>query len=265
MMLLKCNLLLFLTATLWAFNVMADATGDVISENGDNEHAKAMFATAKTDSGRLFENEANFNSVNVKLHGIFISDKTRVAYISVNGDEQRDFAEGRKIFDGCYLKTILPNRIVIRGDDGETVLKLKATANKLSAGKALSYRPTPALHAHAAAASRPPIDGIKRIQSNHLQIERALLQKELESGKILSQARMLPEEDGGFFVERIKEGSLIEAVGLHVGDVIQSVNDRPLNSLFDVLDALGQTESIDEFEIQITRGGDTQHLYYQLQ
>jgi type II secretory pathway component PulC len=248
-----------------ALNASANSDSDNSFKNTPDTD---LHITASADTPPPKSNAAGVGQENpgdLELHGVFIYEDTKIAYISVGNAEQRGIVEGQKVMDCCYLHAVFRDRIVIRDNQRDILFRLSTTSvEELVTNSVLPYRPPPALPAHASAEFLQ-FEGVKRIQPNYHQIERALLKREIESGQIFSQMNILPEEGGGFFIDRIKEGSLSEAIGLHVGDTIQKINNKPLKSVFDAVDMFGRIDSTDSLEIQIKRSGDTQYLYYKLQ
>jgi general secretion pathway protein C len=79
----------------------------------------------------------------------------------------------------------------------------------------------------------------------------------------LRQATMIPSKSGGFQVQQIQAGSLYEKLGLRAGDVIKVVNGQPVNSAEDAMRLYQQMSNIDAVQLEITRDGKSEHLYYQ--
>ena len=72
------------------------------------------------------------------------------------------------------------------------------------------------------------------------------------------------QKDGGLFVARIKDGSAYEKAGLHVGDVIMSINGTPLAKSVDVLAMYQKLDKLDHLDLHIQRSGQDQHLLYDI-
>jgi general secretion pathway protein C len=74
---------------------------------------------------------------------------------------------------------------------------------------------------------------------------------------------MIPSKSGGFQVQQIQAGSLYEKLGLRAGDVIKVVNGQPVNSAEDAMRLYQQMSNIDAVQLEITRDGKSENLYYQ--
>ena len=210
-------------------------------------------------------NSTNSIPYNMALHGVFINSKTQTAYISADAFPQKMFHIGQHIIGNIYLQSIFEGLVIVRNKNNELItLRLKQSNSQNGSDKILSYHPPAALPAHTSAAALKPVEGIKRIQPNYHQVKRSLIKQELDSGDIFFQAKILPEEGGGFFVERIKEGSVIEALGLHVGDTIHAVNNKQLKTITDALNLYDQLDTIKTLEVNVSRANQIEHLYYEL-
>lgn len=84
--------------------------------------------------------------------------------------------------------------------------------------------------------------------------------------KILTQARIRPHfssgKPDGFIISRIKKGSIFHKMGLKSGDVVQGVNDRPMESVDDMLELYKEMKSGSEVILNIKRRGKQESMKY---
>ncbi len=106
--------------------------------------------------------------------------------------------------------------------------------------------------------------GITYLNDYHFVVTRQKLHDFLASPNALSEARWMLQKDGGLFVTRIKDGSAYEKAGLHVGDVIMSINGTPLAKSEDVLAMYQKLDQLDHLDLHIQRMGQDQHLLYDI-
>lgn len=198
----------------------------------------------------------------IVLHGTFINNENREALISLDGQTQRWFQPEQPLNDDFYLADVFEEYIIVH-DTGRTMTLTIRISNKPGEPQPLPEVPIPAMPAHAYVASYPPVEGIDQVEPNRYRIDRKLLVKELKSGEIFTEVMIVPEEQGGFFVERIKEGSMAEIIGLHVGDTINKINDKPLKNVTDVLDLYKNLDNLDRLDVEINRMNGAQHLFYE--
>jgi type II secretory pathway component PulC len=199
------------------------------------------------------------------LYGTFIHGNTRMALVSIENNPQHWLNIKQYVNSDFYLDEILKDYVVIRDTEKTIALEIRITTNSPDAGEILPETPIPALQAHANVETYPPVAGIDRLESNHYRIKRELIIKELQSGEVFKQVKITPEEKGGFFIERIKDGSMAEIIGLRVGDSIHKINSKPLTNITDVLELYKNLDHLEKVEVEITRMNQTQQLYYEIQ
>jgi type II secretory pathway component PulC len=184
-----------------------------------------------------------------------------LALISIDSEEQRWLNLKQYLDNDFYVDDIFKDHIIVR-DKGNTVT-LEIHITEGGASQELSNA-VPAMPAHAWVESLPPVPGIERVEPNHYRIKRDLVVKELQSGEIFKQVLIHPEEKGGFSINRIKEGSMAEVIGLHVGDTIHKINDKPLTNITDVLDLYKNLDNLEKVDVEISRMHEVQQLHYEL-
>lgn len=198
------------------------------------------------------------------LHGVFIDQHMRVAYISVGNQPQQPLTINQYIDRQYKVQAIFPRHVAIGNDSEFFVIHLKQYIdNGETTVNTEDMRGIPALPAHASVAMARPIEGIKRIQRNQYSIDRDKIYEEVNSTDVFREANFLIEDDG-VFIERIEEGSILESIGLRVGDTILKANDMPVASLFDLLDLYEKLDELDFLELQINRTNQAQYLHYEI-
>ncbi|GAB4308076.1 MAG: hypothetical protein Kow0090_22530 [Myxococcota bacterium] len=84
----------------------------------------------------------------------------------------------------------------------------------------------------------------------------------------LRQAKMRPHKQGGkmvgFKFQKIKNGSMLEALGFKQGDIITKINGMDLASPDKALEVYGRLRSSKEFFVEVIRGGKPQKLDFSL-
>jgi len=87
-----------------------------------------------------------------------------------------------------------------------------------------------------------------------------------DMSKILSQARIRPYfsagKSNGFIISSIKSGSIFQKMGMQNGDIIQSVNDRPIKSPDEMLKLYNSLKSGSSINLNIKRRGRQEELKY---
>ncbi len=103
-------------------------------------------------------------------------------------------------------------------------------------------------------------DGIKKVGANAYEIDREMLNEQLDDLSALSrQARVIPHYRGGkpqgFKIVGVRPGSLYSHIGLRSGDVIKGVNDSAITSPNKALELYEKLKNEDAVSVEIERRG----------
>jgi general secretion pathway protein C len=205
-------------------------------------------------TGRRLDN-LPISSLNLVLAGVIASGAGGYALISVNGQSQEPFAVGQTITGGAVLQAVYPDRVVIRRNGALESLLLEGADNSQAP-------PEVAMPAVSRAAG---VSGeiVRETGANQYTVARDQLAAQIRTPDFLKQATLVPSSGGGFLVRQIQPGSLYEKLGMRAGDVIKSVNGQPINTAEDAIRLYQQMSSINAVQMEITRGGKSESLYYQ--
>jgi general secretion pathway protein C len=196
-------------------------------------------------------------SLNLVLTGVMVGGANNFAFISVNGSNETAFAIGDEILAGATLHSVYPDRAMLRRGGALESLMLKDSL-ALPEGSIITspqYRNT-----------TPPA-GI-RGSGNTFSVDRSTLTQQMQKPEFLTQALMVPNAGGGFLVREIQPGSIYEKLGVRAGDVIRSVNGQPINNMDEVMklyQELGGINRAGNVAIEVTRGGRTESLQYNIE
>jgi general secretion pathway protein C len=196
-------------------------------------------------------------SLNLVLTGIMVGGKHNFAFISINGSNETAFGIGDEILSGATLHAVYPNRVILRRGGALESLELKDTA-ALAEGSVVT---SPQYRKDA------PLSGIRGSGTNYT-VTRDTLTQQMQKPEFLTQALMVPNAGGGFLVREIQPGSVYEKLGMRTGDVIRSVNGQPINNMEEVMklyQQLGGINQVGNVAIEITRGGQTESLQYNIE
>jgi hypothetical protein len=76
--------------------------------------------------------------------------------------------------------------------------------------------------------------------------------------------RDVSKNPSGFKMVSLEKGSVYEKLGLKQGDVIKTINGKPVNSPKDAMELTNLLKSADKVEIELVRDGSTQKMTYQI-
>jgi general secretion pathway protein C len=196
-------------------------------------------------------------SLNLVLTGVMVGGTTNFAFISINGSNETSFGIGDEVLAGATLHAVYPDRAVLRRGGALESLMLKDNL-ALPEGSIVTspqYR------------NDVPLAGIRGSGSNFT-VERNTLTQQMQKPEFLTQALMVPNAGGGFLVREIQPGSVYEKLGVRTGDVIRSVNGQPINNMEEVMklyQQLGGINRVGNLAIEVTRGGRTESLQYNIE
>jgi general secretion pathway protein C len=199
------------------------------------------------------------SSLNLVLTGVMVTPAGSFGLISSDGGPELPFSIGQDIVAGVSLYAVYADRVLIQRGGTTESLMLKDTGPNLPEGSVVTASPP-----------RPSGAGARRRgESNrgesNFAVSRQELTQQMQKPDFLTQALMVPNAGGGFLVREIQPGSVYEKLGLRVGDVIQSVNGQPVNTMEDVMRLYQQFDSATNVSLDVRRAGRTETLVYNFQ
>jgi type II secretion system protein C len=192
------------------------------------------------------------SSLNLVLNGVMATHTGGSALVAVKGQPQQAFGVGDEVLPGVVLSAVLQDRVLLkRGGTLESLL-LEGAADALL----FTVGVTPVQD--TLVQSPPRNSGATRFV-----LSRETLRSQVQSPQeLLSQAVVVPNSGGGFVLQEIEAGSLIEQLGLRAGDVILNVNGQALRSTDDIMRAYQGLQGMNEVMLDVARDGRrVQHLY----
>lgn len=239
------------TAPVSARGSMPDNPGDynvqtLLTANLFGQAAPAAKATA------VALEAIPLSSLSLVLTGVMVTPAGSFALISADGGPEAPFKIGQEISANVSLYAVYADRALIQRGAAIESLMLKDTTQGLANGSIIA--PT-------RAAARPPV---QRNSANTFTVDRDQLTQQMQTPEFLTQALMVPNAGGGFLVREIQPGSVYEKLGLKVGDVINTVNGQPVNSVEDVMRLYSQFGSASNVQIDVRRAGRNESLQYNL-
>ena len=217
-----------------------------------------LFGQADVAVGQnLSPSSIPLTSLNLVLTGVMVGGTNNFAFISINGANETAFGLGDEVLSGATLHAVYPDRAVLRRGGALESLVLKDNL-ALPEGSIVT---SPQFRNDA------PLSGIRGSGTNFT-VDRSTLTQQMQKPEFLSQALMVPNAGGGFLVREIQPGSVYEKLGMRPGDVIRSVNGQPINNMEEVMklyQQLGGINRMGNIAIDVTRGGRTESLQYNIE
>ncbi|MBN2438762.1 MAG: PDZ domain-containing protein [Deltaproteobacteria bacterium] len=176
------------------------------------------------------------------------------AIVEEKGTKQQRLVKAGDLIDGAKVVRINRNTIDLLVGDQERTLKMA----EMSEGPIL-----PPLRGGMAAMPAAVPAGATVISRSEID---AGLQ---DMGSLLRQAQIRPYFNAGvpsgFLISNIRSGSIYRRMGIIDGDIIQKVNDRPIQTAEDMTGLLNTLKSGSGLSLTLQRRGKQETLNYQFQ
>jgi general secretion pathway protein C len=218
-----------------------------------------LFGQLDLTAGQSGQSPASIplTSLNLVLTGVMVSGTNSFAFITINGSNETSYGIGEEILAGATLQAVYPDRVIIRRGGALESLVLKDNL-ALPEGSIVTAQQN---------RNVAPLAGV-RGTGKSFTVERNVLTQQMQKPEFLNQALMVPNAGGGFLIREIQPGSVYEKLGMRTGDVIRSVNGQPINNMEEVMklyQQLGGVNQVGNLAIEITRGGRTESLQYNIE
>jgi len=208
------------------------------------------------------DGEGEITDLKLRLLATIVAEP--VAYSSaLIAPDERDAAGtgygiGQEVSEGAVIVAIEKKRVVLeRNGKREYLLFDDKDAPKSTAG---SSKPK----------GGDDEDGISDMGDNKFVIPRETLDKYLgDLDALAKMGRARPNRDenrkiDGYRLSGIRRNSLGSKLGIKTGDVVHSVNGRPLTSMGEAMEAWQSLQSEGRFTFDITRRGQRQTMEYEV-
>jgi general secretion pathway protein C len=199
---------------------------------------------------------------NLTLIGTVVAGEYSLALINT-GSKVEVFGLGSEISAGVTVETIERRKIIVleRGERRELYLVEDQIASS-----------QPAPRRAAAAASATPTaaqGGVVDLGEGRFRVDRGMVESARSNmGALLQSARMIPHmENGqtaGFRLVGMQRGSLLEQLGLRLGDVVVEINQVRLDSPEKALQIFQQVREANNISLGLIRNGQPQTFEYSL-
>jgi general secretion pathway protein C len=259
-------------------NPMEDDIAASGGEDGEDKEEEPK----PTGDGELEESD-----LPIDLMGTLVSTDVEqsMATLSIDGENKlawigSEFMEGK-----AKIVTIAPRHIIIQEGVAMTVIKLwsdkaKAAPKGRGKGKDMSRGRGKDLGKKAkrkdeekSKPERPGrkdySKGVKKTGPYDYQIDRGMLDEQLKDlSELGRQARVVPNYRNGkyegFKLVGVRPGSLYRSIGVRSGDVIKSINGKPIDSPNKALDLFEQLKNSSSINLEIERRGQPKQLNYSI-
>ena len=197
----------------------------------------------------------------VQLVGTMVARPERysVAFITRDDEPAGSYGVNDRLLDATILE-IEEDRVKVRRGTGRE--------EYLTVGE--SERPVSATSV-SRSSNDDGDDEITKVGENKYVIDRETIDKYLNDMDALSRmgrALLHRGSDGefdGYRLSAIRRNTLADKLGIRNGDVIHSVNGKPLNSVQAAMEAYQTINNENQFNFEVTRRGERTQLDYEIQ
>jgi type II secretion system protein C len=186
-------------------------------------------------------------------------DRSSALLFNENTKEAWGYGIGARLMDATIL-TIEPSRVTVqRGDGSREFITVQGQEDKGS----------------TAASSEPPAEGdasgeVTQISDTEFEVSRSLLDRYMSDMDALSKlARARPHKDAagandGYRLSGVRRNEALYQLGIRSGDIVHSVNGKPLTDMGNAMSAFSQLQGGSDFSFEITRRGERKTMSYRV-
>lgn len=177
------------------------------------------------------------------------SDQNAVAVIEEKKLRKQGLYRVGDSVEGAMIKMILRGKVILRVGDKDEILTMEEDdMSKTGDGRGRS--------------------GVSGEQTS-IKVSRTDIEKSMQNiNTLLSQVRIRPHykngEADGLGISRIRPNSIFTKLGLRNGDVVQAIDETPIQSPDDILSLYEKIKSGANISIQINRRGQQKTISYEV-
>ena len=238
--------------------------GVISDRNIFNSEYTGDEVTGKTDKTASTSVPLKKADLNVKLIGTVVStpEASFAIVLDQKSNEQELYQIHDMIQDEARVLKISRCKVVVLREGAEEILECpdEETPESRSSSRVSYRQSTP---------SSGNTDTVRKVSDTEYLIDETEVENAMENiNQLITQIRVVPNfQDGkanGFKVFAIKPNSIFSKIGLKNGDVIQSVNDRNINSPDKAFAAFQDLKSEKSLAVEILRRGSKKSLHYEI-
>ncbi|MDQ6951781.1 MAG: type II secretion system protein N [Mariprofundales bacterium] len=183
--------------------------------------------------------------LNIRLLGTVVAGARSLAVLQMNGGKDKVIFIGQPLQPGVVLKRVEIYAVVVDNHGHLERITMKNHSIQPTRGRAVAA----------------PI-------IRHIFTRQAIQHQMQDMSKLLTGALAVPHQSNGvadgFLIQSIVPNSLYAQAGLKNGDVIRSVNGKPVTTLQQGIELFQKLRNANSVNIDITRSGTPKQLYFEI-
>lgn len=206
------------------------------------------------------------------LKGTAIKTDGNVAYLSINNQSAIPVVAGDEIIPGLILEQVTATHIIVRHTQPLERLANQYDSNdekspnkNSSKSKDLIQNTTDTtkylLTNDDLGVQKLP-EGIDRVSQYQYMVDRTFLFEQFKSTDLYKQILIEENDGGGFILKAIKPGSVFDYLGFKLGDVVSSIDNKPVKSLEDLFSIHDEIKTRPDLIVKILRNNEHKQLDY---
>lgn len=206
--------------------------------------------------------------LDLQLVGTLVGPSTRYAFLFDRRSKQQDFLTLGDEIHGARIIAIRRNEVDLERAGARTTLKVDFAGEGSAAPPPASTVPTAARKVDPLpdTSPTPPAAGGA---SSTIQMSRAEINRNLANLQRLSrEARLQPYfrrgKLTGFMLSNVRRSSFVERMGARNGDVVQSVDGKPIDSVQKAFSLYNTFRNKNDISITVLRGGRPHTIQYKV-
>lgn len=225
--------------------------------------------TSLSEDDEFASSAASVDLEKYTLLGTVVAGEYSLALIQT-GSEVQVYGVGSEIENGISLAEVERKLVVLlaRGQRYELLLNEPQNAGQPAAVSRTTSRQSPRSSATASSTTTPQA-GVVELGEGRYRVDRAMVEDaRANMGTLLQSARMIPhlenDQTVGFRLVGMQRGSLLEQLGLRLGDVVMEINRIKLDSPEKALQIFQQVREANNISIGLVRDGQPETFEYSL-
>jgi len=251
-------------------------------DNGDANADAQSDANSGDDPQEEAADEIPESNLPIDLVGTIASDddESSMATLKIDGNVKLAWIGSQFMEGKAEIIRIEPRHIVVKESEGLKLIKLwddKKSGAKDKRGAKADRRGAKEKVGRGRETKKPEAakrpgrkdysQGVKKTGAYDYEIDRAMLDEQLQDLTALgTQARIVPNYRSGkyegFKLVGVRPGSLYRAIGIRSGDVIKTINGKPIDSPNKAIELFDRLKASSNIALEIERRGQPKELNY---